>query len=146
MATGKHVNVTDVTFQPGGTGSLLPIVGAKSASLDFNPEIITESGDADTYMSIIAAVGNDPTITVESNGAFQLLTVTPGTKGTLTFKIPDSFSGTAAAGGGYSISMTNAFVGKHTKTFSHRKFAGLGLMFRAYAPDGITSPITITAL
>jgi hypothetical protein len=146
MATGFHINVTDVNFQPGGTGSLLPIAGAKELSIDYGTEVIEESGDADIYNSIAAAVGQKPTITVNSNRAFQLLTVAPGAKGTLTFKVPDSHSGTSAGGGGYQFTVTNAVFGKHSKQFGHRRFAGLGLGFSPYAPDGVTNPITIVAL
>jgi hypothetical protein len=145
-ATGFHVNVTDVNFQPGGTGSLLPIDGAKEATLDYGVQVIKESGDADIYMSIAAAVGQDPTIAISSNRAFQLLTVSGGTAGTLTFKVPDSHSGVTTGQGGYQITVTNAVFEKHTKTFGHRRFAGLAVAFSTYSTDGVTSPISIVAL
>lgn len=144
--TGKHINIANATYQPLGTGTLLPIVGAKDATLDLAPQVIKESGDADVYMSIVAAVGQDPTITLSSNTAFQLLTVTPGTWGTLTFDVPDAQNGTAAGGGGYAITMTHAVMEKNSRQFGHRKFAGLSLSFSSYAPDGITSPVSIVAL
>lgn len=144
--TGYHINVSDVNFQPGGSGTLLPIAGAKELTIDYGTEVIEESGDADIYNSIAAAVGQKPTISLSSNRAFQLLTVAPGTKGTLTFKAPDSHSGTSASGGGYQVTVTNAVFGKHSKTLGHRRFAGLALGFSPFAPDGLTNPISIVAL
>lgn len=144
--TTKHVNVKTVTFQPGGTGTAIALTGIKDATYDQGIMVIKDSADADLFMSVATAVGYDPGVTLTSNSSFQLLTVVGGTRGTLAFDVPDAYNGVTTGGGGYSVTMTNAIMEKWTQTHGHRKYSGLSLGFTSMAPDGITHPVTITAL
>ncbi len=144
-ASNHHINVKTATFQPGGAGAVTTLAGIKSADYDEGISVLKESADGDLFMSIAAAVGLDPKITLQMIRAFQLFATVGGSWGTLELDIPDAYNGMTAAGGGYTITMTHAILEQRSQQHGHRKFSTQTLAFGSYAPDGVTHPVTIAA-
>lgn len=144
-ATNRYMNTSGWSFTPGG-GSLTAVTGVTSFGYDEGISTKKESADFDGFPTVAVSDFRDPTITLATLDAFALYAVLAGAKGVLTGNVRDAYNGVTAAGGGKSITMTNAAIQARGMTAAHREFASQQLTFGGVSVDGATHPIAIAAL
>ncbi len=122
FASTNLTRVTSVAFSQGG-------------------ELIEFSGDNNRYPVVIANNINRPRCSITSGDVATLMSIAPGTSGTITATQNDAMG---AVGGAVNWTMTNA-VHANTDDNGHwGRFATATATFRAYASDGATNPLSFT--
>jgi hypothetical protein len=122
FASASLTRVTSVTFSQGG-------------------ELIEFAGDNNRYPVVIANNINRPRCTITSGDVATLMGIAPGTSGTITATQNDALG---AVGGGINWTMTNAVHANTDDNGQWGRFASATAVFRAYAADGATNPLSFT--
>lgn len=140
-ASNRFMNWTGVTFAPDG-GTLVPITEVQD--IDSNPDvqIVGASGDADVYESAKALARIDPKFVIRTQNLQAVAVLPPGTRGTLTFTHNDFMNGALA--GAMTRVVDNCIIGNNPIRGAHRQVGEGTINVETYAPDGVTSPISIT--
>jgi hypothetical protein len=120
-ATGL-TRVTSVTFSQGG-------------------ELIEFAGDNNKYPVVIANNINRPHCSITSGDVATLMGLVPGTSGTITAVQLDAMGQT---GGAVNWTMNNAVYQTTDDSGRWGSFATATAIFRAYASDGATNPLSFT--
>lgn len=145
MATGAYVNSNSWQYvASGGTTYTIPKV--KSWSLDRGISRIREGADYDRFNTLNVSDYEDPTITLSTLDPFSLAALSPTVFGTLSGIIRDAYNGATGGGGGKQIQLLNAALMTNSGNGSHRQYANSNYSFCGTSSDGITSPLTISAL
>jgi hypothetical protein len=144
-ATNRYINWSGVGFTPTG-GSLTSIASVTSVkpSRTGHPEEF--KGDAALFVQAIAVPTQHREVDVETADVKAAAGLAIGSVGTLVATLGDFLNGTTAAGGGFTLTVTNAVLVDNPFHGDHAKTAMGTLKFKAYAPNGTTDPFTITAL
>jgi hypothetical protein len=145
-SSNRTINVGPVTWTPAPAGSPVTLTGIKSANYDEKVEVTKESADFDLFNTIAAVTHYEPTMSLETINPYQLMSTAGGARGTLLVTIRDALSGVTASGGGYTLSMANAFIEQRSQSYKHRAYGTQTLNFGCYSTDGSTHPVTVTAL
>ena len=141
----NNMNCTAFGWTPTG-GSLTTLKGVKTVTLQPNPQEISEGSDNDFYDTVAGCVGMAFKVMVETNRQVQWHALTPDAYGALTYTIPDFINGTTAAGGGFSVAVSNAFYVPGDEVNAHRTLGSVSPHFGTYSSDGTTSIVAYTAL
>lgn len=143
--TGRHMNWTTVTFTPEG-GSLVTLTGVQNVEIDPRGSIVTHSGDGDKFPTTKINDFQDPMITVTFRALTILNGLAVGTRGAFSAVHNDARYGVTAASGGYTVAMANAIIENKPSGGQHRQFGDGRLIMTAESTDGLTNPMTFTAL
>ena len=122
FATTSLTRVTAVTFSQGG-------------------ELIEFAGDNNRYPVVIANNINRPRCSITSGDVATLMSIAPGSSGTIIATQNDALGGT---GGAINWTMSNAVHQNTDDTGQWGHFATATATFRAYAADGATNPLSFT--
>lgn len=144
-ASKRFINNTAVGFTPTG-GSLIPITGVTSTSIDPGVEELRGAGDGDFYDSFAGLVSANPKVRISTNEPYTLNSVAPGTYGVLTITRSDAVNKSAVGGGGIIYTVTNAYYMPMGDTAGHRQLATGEIEFHTLSVDGTTNPIAVAAL
>ena len=144
-ATNRYMNTSGWSFTPAG-GALTALTGITSFGYDEGISTKKESADFDGFPTVAVSDFRDPTITLATLDAFAFIAILAGAKGSLTGNVRDAYNGVTAAGGGKSVTMSNAAIQARSLTAAHREFASQQLTFGAVSVDGATHPVAVTAL
>jgi hypothetical protein len=123
FASTSLTRVTSVTFSQGG-------------------ELIEFAGDNNRFPVVIANNICRPRCSITSGDVATLMSVTPGTSGTILATQPDALN---ATGGAINWQMTNAVHQNTDDTGRWGHFATATATFRAYSTDGVTPPLSIAS-
>jgi len=144
-ATNRYMNVSACSFTPSG-GSLTAIKGVQSASYDEGGGSIKFAGDADLFPRVQVVNELDPAVTLEiQDAAFGLISIPAGQVGSLTFTINDALNGPTTGGGAKVFVLSNAVLLPRKVNQGFRQPGTQSLSFGAYASDGVTNPMAVTA-
>jgi hypothetical protein len=122
FASTSLSRVTSVTFSQGG-------------------ELIEFSGDNNRYPVVIANNINRPRCSITSGDVATLMSIAPGSSGTITATQNDALAG---SGGAINWTMSSAVHQNTDDTGQWGRFASATATFRAYAADGATNPLSFT--
>ena len=146
-STNRTINVGPVTWTPAGTGAVAVVLtGIKSVSYDEKIEVVKETADAELFNTVAAAVHFEPTMQVETINPYQLMTTVGGSRGSLVFTIRDAYNGIQAGGGGYTLTMANAFLETRSQAYKKSAYGTQNLSFGAISSDGVSHPVSVSAL
>ncbi len=140
-STTLYSNWTGVGFRPGG-GPLIPINRVQSVGFDPGSQLIPYSGDGDRYPVGLFNLSNQPSAVVVSNNIGALLSIPPGTVGTLVATLNDARNGALADGGAITFTLDNAVVQNAPTSARHAQIADGSVTFLAFSSDGVTSPFS----
>jgi hypothetical protein len=101
--------------------------------------LIKFKGDIDVYPSVIAAVDIEPHASITTGDPGTMMNFTPGQDATLTATMKDAKNVT---GGDVVFTLTHAVFENADTTGQHAQFGTVTGTFQAYAPDGITPPLS----
>ena len=144
-STNRTINVGPVTWTPSG-GTALILTGIKSADYDEKIEVIKETADAELFNTVAAAVHFEPTMSLETINPYQLMTTVGGTRGSLEVTIRDAYNWITTAGGGYTITIDNAFLETRSQSYKKSAYGTQTLTFGAISDDGTSHPVSVEAL
>lgn len=147
MGTNRYVNVTALTWTPSG-GSATTITGTTQLGFDPAGSVIKFSGDGDRLPTTVIGDYNDPKVTLNGADIIKFLGLANGARGKLEWKIPDAKGGVSAGGGGYQFTSTTtgAVIVNTPVQSQHRQFASGSVEVAFESADGVTMPISFTAL
>lgn len=141
MAANKRkLNVSAVGFTPSG-GSLTSISHVQSVEHDDKGQVLGGRGDNYLFPTHKAAIGLDPSFTVNHQDHIAQASLAFGTKGAFTYKIMDAGGDSS---GDVVVTVSNAIIANRTKSSAHQQWASLVLMIETYSSDGTTSPVAYT--
>lgn len=103
-------------------------------------------GDAAIFDQLIVVPGQKRTFTLTTGDVKAAAAIAVGTDATFVIILNDPKNGVTAAGGAISYTYTHAVLVDNPAEGDHAKFASATLSFEAYALDGVTDPLTVTAL
>lgn len=144
-ASKRFMNWSAVGFTPAGGAPLIPITGVESVSIDDGGSLAKFAGDNDRYNSLIVNDFNEPTITVNAADIAALQQMPTGTSGTFTATLLDAKNG-ATPGGGARLFTFLCIVGKNSATGKHRAFGMGTITFEGQSGDGVTNPLSQSAV
>ena len=141
MAANKRkLNFAAVGFTPSG-GSLTSISHVQNVEHDDKGQVLAGRGDNFLYPTLKAAIGLDPTFTVNHQDHIAQQTLTFGTKGAFTYTIKD---GSGDNAGDVVVTVSNALIANRTKSTAHQQWATMTLMIECFSTDGTTNPVAYT--
>ncbi|GAC1463653.1 MAG: hypothetical protein NVSMB9_01350 [Isosphaeraceae bacterium] len=141
-ATKRYMNWTGVVFTP-MNGAPMPITGVTSIQIDSGGSLLKFSGDGDRYNTTIVNSFNEPTITIHSADLASVRALPVGMSGTFTATHNDAKNGTGA--GSMTYMLSSAVIASNPIHGTHRQFGQGVLTITAYAPDGVTNPLSVTS-
>jgi hypothetical protein len=141
----KHVNWAPCAFTPTG-GSATTYTGVTTAGIDPNGSLLKFDGDGDRYTTTIINDFNDPVITITCTDIGAMRAWPVGTVGTLVLTHLDARNVATAGGGALLYTLVNAIVADFPFTGAHRQYATGTITFNTFSSDGITNPLSVTAL
>ncbi len=144
-ASGAYVNSSAWSFTPNG-GSQTNILRVKDWSLPRGISRIKESADFDHFWTLNVCDFEDPTVSLTTLDPFALVVVSPSSLGTLTGVVRDANNGATTGGGAKQITLTNCGLSDESGSGSHRQYARGTFTFCSTSVDGVTNPLTISAL
>lgn len=144
-STNRTINVGPVTWTPSG-GVAVTLTGIKTANYDEKIEVIKETADAELFNTVAAAVHFEPTMALETINPYQLIATVGGSRGTLVVTVRDAYNGIAALGGGYTLTMANAFLEQRSQSYKKNAYGTQNLSFGAISADGLSHPVSVAAL
>lgn len=134
-ATGAQINWSTVTF------ASAPLKRITTGGFGLGGQLLKFKGDTDIYPSIIAMVGQDPTITFGSADVGTFASLVPGTSGTLSGIMVDA---KAQTGGNVVVTGSNAVFETADAQGAHAAWSGVTASWQLYASDGLTPPLVLT--
>lgn len=144
-ATKRMVNVASVGFTPTG-GSLTAITGVTNFSIDEGGSLIEFSGDGDHGPTTKVCDFIDPQVTLTFADVSLAMTLSPGLRGSLVFTHLDAINKATTGGGAITYTLANAIVANPVGTQAHRQFGSATATFESWSSDGVTSPLSSTAV
>jgi hypothetical protein len=142
-ATHRFMNWTGVTFTP-LNGTPTAITGVTSIQIDSGGSLLKFSGDGDRFSTTVVNDFNDPTIIVHSADLAAVRAFPVGTVGTFTATHNDAKNGTGS--GAVTYVLTNAVVASNPIHGTHRQFGQGVLTLTSYSTDGVTNPLSSSAM
>ena len=143
--TNLFINWSTVGYTPSG-GSLASLNKVTSVKPSRNGQMEGFKGDVDQFFRVIAVPSQTRTIEVTTGDVKAALAIAIGSHGAFSAIFADAINGTTVGGGGITIALTNCVVTGNTAQGEHAKFGEATITFEGYASDGITDPLTVTAL
>lgn len=141
VATNRYMNWSGVTMA--GTA----VTGVKEISFDEGISIKEESADFDLGPTCSVVDWRNPSFSITLIDAMILFSQISGAKGIFQAVLRDAFNGATASGGGKTFATnSNAYIGGRQIGGAHREFARQTLMVKTMSADGVTNPVTVTAL
>lgn len=128
------------------SSAAITLDGMKSVKFDAGISQKTEAADGDGFMSVQFMDLQNPTVSLETINPYATAAMTGDQRGTLAYKVADVNGGVAVAGGGKSYSITNSFLMGVNIDHTFREYGKASVTFGMIAPDGTTSPVTVTGL
>lgn len=144
-ASGAYVNSSAWSFTPNG-GSATPLPRIKEWSLPRGISRIRESADYDHYFTLNVCDFEDPMVTLTTLEPFSLVSISPSALGTLTGVVRDANNGATPGGGAKQITLVNCGLSDESGGGAHRQYARGTYTFCSTSADGVTSPLSISAL
>ena len=138
------INVSAASFTPAG-GTLTPITGVKSVTLNYNLTDTNESADMDYYNTFDAVTGVNYTLDLDLIRPQVLAGISPGTIGTFMFTQNDGRNGAVTGGGATIYTVINAVYRPKSMSTLHRQPAHQAISFGTFSSDGATSPVSSAA-
>jgi hypothetical protein len=145
VPTKRHVNWGPVTFTPAG-GTLSTLSGVQDVRIQTQGNLIKHSGDGDRFPTVVTNDYNDPMITVDYRDLTHLHGLTPGQRGVLVCTHRDPTNGVAAGGGAYAATLSPAVVQDTPSGGRHRDWGQGQAIFSCESTDGVTNPLSFSAL
>jgi hypothetical protein len=139
-ATKRQMNWVPVTFTP-TSGSVVTFSGVTNVSVDAGGSLVKFSGDGDHFPTTIVNDFQDPGITITCADLNALLTVSPGSRGTVAATHKDA---KLATGGSMVYSLINAIAESPQVGGEHRQIGTGSVTFYAESSDGTTNPLSYT--
>ena len=143
--TGAYVNSSGWSFTPSG-GSATALPRCKEWSLPRGISRIREGADFDHFYTLNVCDFEDPTITLTTLDPFALVSISPTQLGTLTGVVRDANNGATTGGGAKQITLNNCGLSDESGSGSHRQYARGSYSFCGTSADGVTSPLSISAV
>jgi len=134
-ATNLQMNWVDVSH---GTVDLIRV---QSVSFDLGGNNQGYAADNAQYNEVVVNTMNQPTCTVTVGDTATLMGIAPGTDATFTATHKDAKGET---GGDIIYVLTNAVSNGGQTSGDHAAFGSATMTFMAYAPDGVTNPLSFT--
>lgn len=146
----RHMNWVSTQFVTAATTPVtIPITSVQSIDLDQQVSLKKLSGDGDQFNTTIVRDFGDPQATVHYNDLASAHQLIGGLRGTFSSTHNDSKNLSAVGGGGYTVSLGTggyAVISNTTSGGKHRDFGEAQTMICAESADGLTNPMTFTAL
>jgi hypothetical protein len=120
---------------------LIAITGVQSVKISGGADFIRRSGDADRFPTTIINHFNEPSMAISADDHLALLTITPGSRGTVTATHKDA---KLATSGNIVYSLANATPGSPDLGGGHKQISEASIMFWGESSDGTTSPLSYT--
>lgn len=134
-ATAVQLNWENVTF---GSTSITRVT---SINFTLGGELLAFAGDNDRYSVVVANNMNRPGCTITSADVATLMSLGPGTSGTISATQLDA---EGATGGAINWTLINAVHGNTDDSGPFSQWASATASFMAYSADGQTSPFSFT--
>lgn len=134
-ATKLQLNFTNVSH--GATN----ITMVTAVNFSMGGQMARFAGDTSKYATVVANTLNQPKATVTSGDIATLMGIGTGTVATLNATHKDALK---AAGGDIIYAMTNAMLINVDASGSFGQFGQAVATFEAFAPDGVTNPLSFT--
>jgi hypothetical protein len=131
--TATQINWDNVTF------ATTTIKRVTNAMFGQGGSLIKFKGDVDVYPSVVAAVDIEPHASVTTGDPGTMMGFTPGQDATLTATMKDA---KGVSGGDVVFTMVHSVFENADATGQHAQFATVTGTWQAYAPDGITPPLS----
>lgn len=143
MASTRSLNFESVQFTPGG-GSAINIINVLSIDQTDGGSILAGRGDNNLYATHKRYIAADPGFTITHQGRAAQNSISPGSKGTLTFivKDADNVAGTLATGD-VTFSVANALIGSRSFTRAHNQYGQFTIPVETWSSDGQTNPVSM---
>ena len=138
-STKRFMNWTGVTFTPTG-GSVTPITGVSSVTIDTGGSLVKFAGDGDRYSTTVVNDHNDPVVTVHAADLAAVRANPVGTTGTFTATHNDARNG--AGTGAITYTLANAVISSNPIQGAHRQFGQGTLTIASFSTDGVTNPLS----
>jgi hypothetical protein len=132
--TATQINWNNVQF---GTNVIKRVTNAMFGQ---GGSLIKFKGDIDVYPSVVAAVDIEPHASITTGDPATMMTFTPGQDLTLTATMKDA---KGVSGGDIIFTLIHAVFENADTTGQHAQFGTVTGTFQAYAPDGITPPLSL---
>lgn len=141
-STKRSMNTTAVSM------ASQAITGVTNFAYDAGGSLIKFSGDGDRYPTTVVNDFSDPSFSLTTADMAAARACTPGLRGVFTATINDAKNGISAGGGGYTVSTssTGGVVMTNSATQAHRQFGSATISIAVESSDGITNPVSFTAL
>jgi hypothetical protein len=143
----RFINWKDSTFT---TDDTVPVIynmtGVTSVDIDPQGEVKKFSGDGDLFPTTIAHTFSDPQITVQFADITAAHSLPPGLRGSFSSTHLDAKNGDSDDGGAYTVNLAHAMVNNTTTGGKHREFGEASVIISAESIDGVTNPLTYTAV
>jgi len=143
--SGAYVNSSAWSFTPNG-GSATALPRCKDWSLPRGISRIKESADFDHFWTLNVCDFEDPQVSLTTLDPFAMVTVSASALGTLTGVVRDANNGAVSGGGAKLITLTNCGLSDESGSGSHRQYARGTYTFCSTSTDGVTNPLSISAI
>jgi len=101
-------------------------------------------GDGDIWDTARFLDKRDPSLQLDTEDGNATIGISPEMLGTITYDVYDHRNGVAVGGGGYGVTISNAYLDSDEIDHKYREFAKHPVAFKFLSTDGVTNPVTIT--
>jgi hypothetical protein len=134
---GSRANINWASVEFGTTA----ISRISTGSFGYGGTLAKWKGDTDKFPTVIANVNNDPHASFTSGDVGVLMTIVPGTSGTLSAVMNDALGQTS---GNVTFTLNNAVFENGDGQDQHAQFGTATGTWQAYSTDGVTNPLVVT--
>lgn len=132
-ATGVQLNWAPVIFNS------VTLVRITQGSFDQGGSLLTFSGDADIFPTVIVNAMNEPKASFTTGDVNSFQTIAPGTTSTLIGTLKDA---KGASSGAVVFTLANAVFESASTSGAHAAYASATGSWQAFSGDGSTNPLT----
>lgn len=143
----RFINWTSTTLTTYDTVPVVNIIdGVTSIDIDPQGETKKFDGDGDMFPTTVAHTFSDPQITIQFANLLMAHSLPPGMRGIFSSVHNDAKNGAVANGGAYAVNLAHAMVNNMTTGGKHREFGEASTTLSAESVDGVTNPLTFSAV
>jgi len=141
VPTNRYMNWSGVSMS--GTG----ITGVKEISFDEGISVKEESGDFDQGPTVAVVDWRNPFFNMTLIDALAVISQVSGARGVFQAVLRDAYNGALATGGAKQFATNSlAYIAGRQINGTHREYGRQTMMIKTISADGVTNPVTVTAL
>jgi hypothetical protein len=145
IPTNLYINWSNFTFTPAG-GVAIAVARVTSCKQDRSAVEEKFKGDNALFWQAVATPTQERSIEVDFGDIVTAQSIPVGVVGAMGITLADAQNGILPGGGGVHYTLTPCVCTGVVAGGDHAKFGGTTVKFTGFNPDGVTDPLTKTAL